>query len=116
MRIRDWSSDVCSSDLPEREHVGGAAGGLTASLLWGHEAWGAHDGADRGEPRGVVAGAGDPEVGQVRLAVGVEEDVGGLDVAVHAAGPGGGGERAASPVAQAPDPGDRSGSVPGLPP
>src|SRR3546814_17621084 len=32
MRISDWSSDVCSSDLPEGD-VGGAAGGVDAQLL-----------------------------------------------------------------------------------
>src|SRR3546814_21041901 len=32
MRIRDWSSDVCSSDLDRRCRVGGAEGGI--DLVW----------------------------------------------------------------------------------
>src|SRR3546814_11741022 len=34
MRISDWSSDVCSSDLPEQD---GLVGALAARLLPGHD-------------------------------------------------------------------------------
>lgn len=77
----------------EGEHVGRLAGLLAPGLLGGHERGRAHDGAGDGQPGGVLPGAGHPEVGEVRHPVLVEEDVGRLDVAVHHAGPVGGGER-----------------------
>src|SRR3546814_12946384 len=49
MRISDWSSDVCSSDLPARDHLGVAAA-RTFLGAGGHEQFGVgvrrDDGAD----------------------------------------------------------------------
>src|SRR5260221_7729300 len=51
----DWSSDVCSSDLPEREHVDPRVDLRVApSLLRSHVPWGAdHRAGVRHPPRGV---------------------------------------------------------------
>src|SRR3546814_3970001 len=52
MRIRDWSSDVCSSDLPQlhdRRRDGGAAGG--GAMNGAHDMGGMHGfGPVRDEP------------------------------------------------------------------
>src|SRR3546814_4835588 len=57
MRISDWSSDVCSSDLAV--HLDDVAGGLDPEQLWPLRAAGVHPGVaqpdhDRGD---VLAGA-----------------------------------------------------------
>src|SRR3546814_6272348 len=49
MRISDWSSDVCSSDLQQRADEEGADGGGKAAL----------DGTGRGEQRGARRRPGD---------------------------------------------------------
>src|SRR3546814_17807286 len=76
MRISDWSSDVCSSDLPDHEDAGevrmacvapeGALQRLVAVAAVGHAAaGGVHEGGDTvdvrvvGEDAGLVEGLGD---------------------------------------------------------
>src|SRR3546814_1406383 len=68
MRISDWSSDVCSSDLYLARLAGGAArvqgsrqarrGGKALPRLWRGRALGAdaHQGLLLGRPRGAVGG------------------------------------------------------------
>ena len=80
---------------PERVEVGAAVEPAAAHLLGRQVLGRAHHHVVAGE---VVAGGaealGDAEVGQQHAAVGGDEDVAGLDVAVHEAGAVGGVERA----------------------
>src|SRR3546814_20866267 len=55
MRISDWSSDVCSSDLDARRSGGGVAADEFAPLRRGHRHGGASQ--DRGVERGDIVAA-----------------------------------------------------------
>src|SRR3546814_12400834 len=60
MRMSDWSSDVCSSDLEIRERCGGVRGPFRTKVLWRDVACGnEYDGVvcfgDLIEPRGMLA-------------------------------------------------------------
>ncbi len=68
---------------PEGVQVGAPVEGQRAALLGRGVAGGADEGADRFGPRRLGEGPGQPEVGHTHRAVLVEEEVGGLDVAVH---------------------------------
>ena len=68
----------------ERVHVGAAGHGLARDLLRRHVRRRAQDLAGGGHHRGLDAGHA--EVHQLRLPVGLDHDVGGLDVAVDDAG------------------------------
>jgi hypothetical protein len=68
---------------PQGVHVGGGAGGLPEGALGREVEAGADDLPGGGERRpGVVEEAGDAEVADLEGAVGVQQEVGGLDVAV----------------------------------
>ena len=69
-------------DEPERVHVGGGPDGLATDLLGREVRRRPDDDAGVGDAR-RVGDEGHPEVGQVRAAVGVEQDVAGDDVAVQ---------------------------------
>ena len=69
----------------ERVDVAAPVDGLAAGLLGRGVAGGADEGAGRLGPRGLGQGAGEPEVGDPEAGVVAEEQVGGLDVAVHEA-------------------------------
>ena len=81
--------------MPERVQVAARVGLGALGLLGREVGGGAHDRADLGEV--VLAGGvhrpGDAEVGDLHLAVGTDQDVGGLDVAVHDAAGVGAAER-----------------------
>src|SRR3546814_3127224 len=57
MRISDWSSDVCSSDLPQRDR-GGQEDGDRGARPSDHRPWGARQPEVDGADLGVGAGAG----------------------------------------------------------
>ena len=69
--------------------IGGRSGqfGITAGLLGRHVAWRSHDLAGVGLAFVSLEPLGQAEIGDLGNAVAAEEDVGGLEVAVHDAGP-----------------------------
>ncbi len=80
-------------DDAERIDVGPFVGGRSLRLLWAEVGGGADDCPGPGQLLGVIPCAGDAEVGHFHGAVGGEEDVPRLHVAMHQTGPVGGGER-----------------------
>src|SRR3546814_17276546 len=67
MRISDWSSDVCSSDLPQLvEGIEGAAGAQAYEKVAGTDPAGIDGSIGIGQRRGDLVG-GDAQCGQLRL-------------------------------------------------
>ena len=82
--VRRAAGQELIQDRPQGMHVGGAAhgSGRAPGLLGGHVGGGAHDRAGPGQLRVVVQELGEAEVGNLRRAVGGDQDVRGLEVAV----------------------------------
>ena len=97
----------------EAGDVGCRRGGLSSGLFGSEEPRRAEDHAGAGQAVGGVGGGGHPEVGEVGAPLVVEEDVGGLDVAMDDAAPVGVGEGRQQPVGDGEDPVGRQG--PALP-
>ncbi len=80
--VRQPAGHQLEADDAERVEVGGRAGGLAPRLLGRQVGRGAEHRADLRDVR-LLGGLGDAEVGELDHAVGVDEQVAGLDVAVH---------------------------------
>jgi len=81
---RDPSGQHLVQDDAQGVQIGPVIHDHTLGLLWRHIVWGAQHGAGAGQPAGV-AGAGDAKVGHFGPAVGAEQDIGRLDVAMNQA-------------------------------
>src|SRR3546814_18403398 len=75
MRISDWSSDVCSSDLPDDGRAPQLAGAIDAGVAVGvddHEVAGTDQRGDRAQVRLVAGGEAGRLAFAVRLAQGLD--------------------------------------------
>ncbi len=80
---RRSAAEELVEQTPQGVHVGGGAGGLAQGAFGREVEAGADDLAGGGERgAGVVEEAGDAEVADLQGAVGVQQEVGGLDVTV----------------------------------